>query len=132
MSSYDELAIEFAPPLLGKVPASVAEKDWDDVFRYQVGMEYALNGNWALRAGYVFDETPDPDRTMDYIVPANDRNLFSVGAGYKQGDFFCDLSYTYLMILDRDVAPRPADGVVPGSFEDGDAHMIGISAGYKL
>lgn len=131
-SSYDELAIEFAPPLLGKVPASVAEKDWDDVFRYQVGMEYALNGNWALRAGYVFDETPDPDRTMDYIVPANDRNLFSVGAGYKQGDFFCDLSYTYLMILDRDVAPRPADGVVPGSFEDGDAHMIGISAGYKL
>lgn len=131
-SSYEELAINFNPPLLGKVPASVAEKDWDDVFRYQVGMEYALNETWALRAGYVFDETPDPDRTMDYIVPANDRNLFSVGAGYQKGDFFCDLSYTYLMIVDRDVAPRPAEGVLPGEYQDGDTHLIGISAGYKL
>ena len=110
----------------------MTEKDWDDVFRYQVGMEYALNETWALRAGYVFDETPDPDRTMDYIVPANDRNLFSVAAGYQKGDFFCDLSYTYLMIVDRDVAPRPAEGVLPGEYQDGDTHLIGISAGYKL
>lgn len=131
-SSYDELAIDFDPPLLGAVPRSVAEKDWNDVFRYQIGAEYALNETWALRAGYIFDETPDPDRTMDYIVPANDRNLFSLGVGYQKGDFFCDLAYTYLMIQDRTVAPRPAEGVVPGEFKDGDTHLIGVSVGYKL
>ena len=131
-SSYEELAINFDPPLLGKVPRSVTEKDWNDVFRYQLGAEYALDETWALRAGYVYDKTPDPDRTMDYIVPANDRNLFSLGVGYKKGDFFCDLSYTYLLIQDRDVAPRPADGVLPGEIKDGDTHLFGISVGYKI
>lgn len=113
------------------------ERDWDDVFRYQLGVEYALTEAWALRAGYIYDETPDPDAHVDYIVPGNDRNLISLGVGYQKGDFFCDLSYTYLMIEDRDIsisAERAAekDGVLPGKFEDGDAHLIGLSVGYKL
>ena len=131
-SSYDELAIDFNPPLLGRVPTSVAQKNWDDVFRYQIGAEYALNEAWALRAGYIRDMTPDPDEHADYIVPANDRNLFSAGLGFKQGDFTCDLAYTYLLIDDRDITARPADGVLSGEFTDGDAHMIGVSLGYKL
>ena len=131
-SSYDELAIEFDPALLAQRPESVTEKDWDDVFRYQFGVEYALTEAWALRAGYIYDETPDPDAHVDYIVPGNDRNLVSLGVGYKQGDFSCDLSYTYLMIMDRDIAARPEEGVLPGEFNDGDAHLIGISVGYKL
>jgi long-chain fatty acid transport protein len=135
-SSYDQLAIDFNPALLGKVPRSVTEKDWEDVFRFQVGAEYALSEAWALRAGYIFDETPDSGSHVDYIVPANDRNLFSLGMGYKKGDFFCDLAYTYLYIYDRDfvVSQERAqtEGVLPGSFGDGDAHMITVSAGYKL
>ena len=131
-SSYDELAIEFDPALLGQHAESVTQKDWDDVFRYQLGAEYALTDVWALRAGYIYDETPDPDAHADYIVPANDRHLFSLGVGYSSGDFSCDLGYTYLLIKDRDVAARPADGVLPGEFKDGDAHLIGLSVGYKL
>jgi long-chain fatty acid transport protein len=131
-SSYEELTIDFDPALLGQIPTSTTEKNWDDVFRYQIGVEYALNETWALRAGYIYDETPDPDAHVDYIVPGNDRNLLSIGAGYQKGDFFCDLSYTYLMIEDRDIAARPAEGVLPGEFDGGDAHLIGVSVGYKL
>ena len=131
-SSYDQLSIDFDPALLGKVPTSTTEKNWDDVFRYQIGAEYALTDVWALRAGYIYDETPDPDAHVDYIVPGNDRNLVSLGVGYKKGDFSCDLSYTYLMIMDRDISARPEEGVMPGEFSDGDAHLIGISVGYKL
>lgn len=131
-SSYDELAINFDPALLGRVPASVTEKDWDDVLRYQLGAEYALSDVWALRAGYIYDNAPDPDAHVDYIVPSNDRNLFSLGVGYAKGDLFCDLAYTYLYILDRDIDARLEEGVLPGSFEEGDAHMIGVSVGYKL
>ena len=136
-SSYDELAIDFDPALLGQIPSSTTEKNWDDVFRYQLGAEYALNESWALRAGYIYDETPDPDSTVDYIVPGDDRNLFSLGLGYKKGNFSCDLSYTYLMIQDRNIsvsAERAAlhEGVLPGEFSDGDAHLIGVSLGYKL
>ena len=136
-SSYDELAIDFDPALLGQFPESTTEKDWNDVFRYQIGAEYALTETWALRAGYIYDETPDPDAHVDYIVPSNDRSLFSLGLGYKKGDFSCDLAYTYLLIEDRDitVSEERADlneGVQSGEFKDGDAHMIGLSLGYKL
>ena len=131
-SSYEDLTIKFDPALLGAVSEKATQKDWDDVFRYQFGAEYALNETWALRAGYVYDETPIPDAHVDYIVPANDRHLFSVGVGYKQANFFCDLGYTYLLIKDRDVTGRAADGVLSGEFTKGDAHMIGIGVGYKL
>lgn len=131
-SSYDELSINFDPALLGKVPVNTTEKDWNDVLRYQLGAEYALTDIWALRAGYIYDNAPDPDAHVDYIVPSNDRNLFSLGLGYKKGDLFCDLAYTYLYILDRDIDARLAEGVLPGSFDEGNAHMIGVSVGYKL
>ena len=131
-SSYEDLTIKFDPALLGAVSEKATQKDWDDVFRYQFGAEYALNETWALRAGYIFDETPIPNAHVDYIVPANDRHLFSVGVGYKQANFFCDLGYTYLLIKDRDVTGRAADGVLSGEFTKGDAHMIGIGVGYKL
>lgn len=131
-SSYDELAIDFNPSLLGEVPRSVTEKDWNDVFRYQLGVEYAFNQTWTLRTGYIYDCTPDPDGHVDYIVPANNRNMFATGVGYQKGNFFSDLSYTYLLIEDRHVAARPEEGIVPSSFEGGDAHMIAASFGYKL
>lgn len=136
-SSYDELAINFNPPLPPgpdgqPVSRTAKEKDWDDVFRYQLGMEYALDESWALRAGYVYDTTPVPDANVDYIVPANDRHLFSLGVGYQKADLFCDLSYTYLMIQDRDVTGRAADGVYSGEFKDGYTHILGVSVGYKL
>jgi len=131
-SSYDELAINFNPALLGTEASSVSEKDWDDVFRYQLGVEYALNEEWDLRAGYVYDTSPLQDDTVDYLVPANDRSIFSVGAGYEKNNIFYDVSYQYLLIQDRDVAGRPADGVLPGEFTDGDAHMIGLSVGYRM
>lgn len=131
-SSYDELTIDFDPALLGAVPSTTSEKDWDDVLRYQLGAEYALNPSWKLRAGYVFDETPDPDENVDYIVPGNDRHLLSAGVGYQQGDFFCDLAYVYLIIVDRDIDARVAEGVWSGEFSEGDAHMVAASVGYKL
>jgi len=140
-SSYDELAIAFNPPLMASdgtlIPVSVTEKDWDDVLRYQLGVEYMLDESWALRAGYVYDETPVPDEHVDYIVPANDRHLIGLGVGYQKDDFFCDLSYTYLMIDDRDVTVSPErmalqEGVLPGEFKDGYTHILGITVGYKL
>ncbi|NLB65976.1 MAG: transporter [Lentisphaerae bacterium] len=131
-SSYKALTIDFDPPLLGAVPQKSTEKRWKDVFRYQVGAEYAINESWAVRGGYLYDETPIRGSHVDYIVPANNRHLFSAGVGYKKDNFFCDAGYTYLMIVDRTVEGRQQDGVLSGKFKDGDAHMIGVSVGYKL
>jgi len=136
-SAYDELGINFSPALppgADGIPVneSVTEKNWHDAFRWQLGAEYALNEEWDLRAGYTHDRTPIPDDRVDYLVPSNNRNLFSLGVGYEKDNFFADVSYTYLLIEDRDVEARADDGVLPGEFSDGDAHMIGLSVGYRM
>lgn len=130
-SSYDELAIEFENPmLLG--PEAVIEKDWEDVWRYQAGVEYALNDQWVLRAGYVYDQEPIPNDTVDYLVPADDRQLYSVGCGYKWSDWTLDLSYTYLDIHDRHIHARPEDGIWDSEATCGDSHLVGVSLSTKL
>mgnify|MGYP001766715388 CR=1 FL=1 len=130
-SSYDQLKIKFDDPtVLG--PESTSEKDWDDVWRYQCGVEYKLSDRLDLRVGYTYDEEPIPGDTVDYLVPANDRQLYSIGCGYHVKDWTLDLSYTYLTIRDRDVDARMDDGVLPSKFRDGETHLLGVSLSAKL
>lgn len=125
--SYDELALDLDDPtLLGTSRVSVP-KDWDDVWRYAVGVEYELTKKWDLRLGYVYDPEPGPDRTADYMIPASDRQLFSVGAGCQWDRWTLDISYTYLDVDSRTIAARPAEGVLDSEFDEGDAHILGVS-----
>jgi len=135
-SSYDKLRIEFADPVSSLSGSDVSEskKNWKDVWRYQVGVEYAATDRLDLRASYVYDMTPDPDDHADYMVPANDRHLFGVGAGFHiTENLNLDLAYTYLHILERDIDARPAEGIPADSkFKDGCAHMYAVSLGYRF
>ncbi len=129
--SYDTLNVKFDnPAILG--PEVTSAKDWNNAFRYQAGVEYEATRALVLRAGYVYDEEPIPLQTADYLVPGNDRHLFSAGFGYRWQSWVLDLSYTYLMILDRHIPARPAEGVFESDFSGGNAHMLGISLSTKL
>ena len=113
-------------------PASHSEKDWKSTFRYQAGVEYEATRALVLRAGYVYDEDPIPIQTVDYLVPSNDRHLISAGFGYRWQSWVVDFSYTYLLIVDRHVPGRPAEGVFESDFSGGNAHMLGLSLSTKL
>ncbi len=126
-STYDRLTIDFDDGT-----SVTSEKDWNDTWRYQLGIEYALNENLDLRLGYVIDPSPIPDETVDYIAPTNDRQLYSIGLGYRKGDWNYDFSYTYLKIDEREIQGRPAEGVFTGRSENGDAHLIGLSMTRKF
>ncbi|MCX6995889.1 MAG: OmpP1/FadL family transporter [Kiritimatiellaeota bacterium] len=130
-STYDQLDVKFAnPQVLG--PQAVIPKNWANVWRYQAGVEYAATKALMLRAGYVYDEEPIPQATADYLVPANDRQLFSVGAGYRWSRWMLDVSYTYVLIKDRHITARPNDGVLESDFSNGNAHMVGLSLSTKI
>ncbi|EMG39103.1 long-chain fatty acid transport protein [Desulfocurvibacter africanus PCS] len=133
-SSFDELKIEFADDLATPgTDTTISEKDWNDVWRYQFSVEYALLHWLDLRASYVYDNTPIPDAHVDYMVPANDRQLYGAGLGFHITEALdLDLSYTYLDIKERDVDARQADGVQDSKFVDGCAHLYGISVAYRF
>ncbi len=131
-TSYDRLGVTFDnPAVLG--PETSSPKDWKNAFRYQAGVEYEATRSLVVRAGYIYDEEPIPAATADYIVPANDRHLLSTGIGYRWNSWVLDLSYTYLIIIDRSIPGHvPPDGVMPSDISGGNAHMIGLSVSTKL
>jgi len=129
-SSYDELDIRFN----GLSPTGPAKKDWQNTWRLNLGLEYALCPTLDLRLGYVYDESPMKTETADYMVPANDRQLLCAGFGWHEGAWAVDFGYTYLMIMERKGAEiTNTDGSVEtADFVDGNAHLMSMSVSYKF
>jgi len=131
-SSYKSLIIEYdTPQVFGTELKS--DKNWNDTWRFQFGAEYALTDNVDLRAGYVYDQSPVNGDHEDYAVPCTDRQIVTLGAGWKISDTWAvDASYGYLWMKDRDYEARPGEGIVELTREDAHAHMAGLSVTYKF
>lgn len=121
-STYDRLTINFDDGTSASSP-----KNWSDTWRYQLGIEYSLKENLDLRLGYVIDPSPIPDETVDYIAPTNDRKLYSIGLGYRKGNWTYDFSYTYLDISARNIQARLGEGIYQSRQDNGEAHLLGLS-----
>ena len=93
-SAYDQILIEYSDR--ESTPTIHNKKDYKDTYRLNLGAEYNLNPNWAVRAGYVFDKSPINKHEMDTLVPVDDRHIASVGAGYHNDTWSVDLSYSHI------------------------------------
>ena len=134
-SSFEELKIDFDENLMAGVPgaqprySSSKEKDWRDVWRIGVGVEYAATDWLDLRAGYAYDQSPMREYAMDALIPAHDRHLFNAGFGLHMDDWSVDFAYTYLKAVS--MHGHTVDGVSI-SYDNADAHMFALTAGYEF
>ncbi len=102
-SSYDELVVKFDDPVAGN-SETVSEKKYQDAYSLRLGLEYRMNDALALRLGYVRDNTAIPDERVEPSLPEGDRNLFSVGFGYKLNKrLTVDGFYMFLSQADRTI-----------------------------
>lgn len=131
-STYNELTIRYRTPIIGAVSQSSSQKDWKDVYRYQIGAEYALYDWLDLRAGFVYDQSPINGDRADYMVPANDRKLYSGGLGFHWEQWTLDLSYTYLESAEREYSTRQSEGIFKSEAVDLETHIIGMTVGYRF
>jgi long-chain fatty acid transport protein len=126
-SAYKELVINYDDG-----SKATSTKNWHNTWRFQVGAEYNLTPNFDLRCGYVYDQSPINDEYEDYAVPGNDRQIVTLGAGYHRGNWTVDGSYGYLWMKDRHYEARPDDHILDSDMENGQAHMVGLSVGYRF
>ena len=56
--------------------------EWDDVWRFSVGLEYDVTDDFSLRCGYVYDMDPSSEDRGTTMLPGGDRNILGLGAGY--------------------------------------------------
>lgn len=100
---------------------------YKNTWRFQVGAEYRATENLALRAGYVYDQTPTRHDYASFMLPANDRNMFTLGAGYSWDNWTVDVAGMYLVTKERkglDIDGYRTD------YENGDTWGLGLSVGY--
>ena len=110
------------------------ELHYKNTWRFQLGGEYWATDWMALRAGYVYDQTPTRAGYASFMLPANDRRLFSGGLGFKWDKWTADLSFMYITTKERKsvtVTDATAGGVT-ADFKNGQTWASGLSIGYKF
>jgi len=131
-NTFNHMTINFDKGIAG-MNGVTKQKDWHDVWRYQIGVEYALTHMIDLRLGYTYDNEPIPARGVDFLVSSYDRQLFSCGFGLHLGEHWtADFSYSYLLPKNRNYDERIADGVPKSRVYDGNCYLIGVGIGYKF
>jgi len=128
-STYDALNVDFSDDILPGVNQSHSEKDWSDVWRASVGADYALTERWSLQTSYVYDMCPVSKDHADFMLPAGDRHIVGLGCGYAWYSWSFNLSYNYLCMVNNEKTVTINGQPTRVHFENGRAHMVGLSVG---
>lgn len=94
-SQFNELRIKFDDG-----SESVQPEDWQNTWRYSLGLDYYYTPAWTLRAGIAYDQTPVPSaERRTPRIPDNSRRWIALGASYRPSpNFSFDFGYAHLFI----------------------------------
>ncbi|MCW9014174.1 MAG: outer membrane protein transport protein [Gammaproteobacteria bacterium] len=132
-SNFDQLEIRFDNGPYQS--ASVIPENWDDAYRFALGMSYKQDSTFTYRAGVAVDQTPIPsavDRTPR--IPGDDRTWLSLGLGYNvSADMSIDVGYSHLFVGDTEINNTDASfgHTVTGSYE-ADVDILSVQGNFKF
>jgi long-chain fatty acid transport protein len=75
--------------------------DFRNSYIVHAGVEKPIKKDLVVRAGYVFDHSPVPDKSTGPLFPDNTRNSFTVGATKIHGNAEFSAFYQAMFFLDR-------------------------------
>lgn len=134
--TYNALNVYFDNPKMLMDPIngrSLNPKNWEACWRYGIGIEHKLSKQWSILAGYVFDESPIPDSTMDFTVPTGDRHRGSLGFKYRfKENHEIVFAYTGIWADSRNTQSRVGSQYDYQSSEIFDGFTQVISLGYTV
>lgn len=120
--TYDALNIT-TPLGLSKNP-----KNWEDGWRYAIGVEHKLSDKYTLMAGFAYDESSIPYNGGDFIVPTGNRRTYSIGARYNDKDQTVALALGWMDVGDLSFAFREGENITGRAHtHDSYTKIIGIS-----
>lgn len=128
---FDRIEFDFTD---FSVPNTSEDFNYKSTWRFQLGAEYCLTEAFALRAGYVYDQTPIRHEYSSPMLPANDRQIFTLGAGYKWDAWTVDVSGMYIVAKER-TGMTMYDGshnAYDVDFKNGRTWGLGTSIGYHF
>jgi long-chain fatty acid transport protein len=152
-SAYDQLLLDIPVGPSVTLPAalggsklgpyqgpSTLVKNWDDAYLIRVGGEYRMN-KLALRAGFIYDKTPQPDAVVEPMLPDANRMEATVGFGYDiSNNVNISATYQFISFSDRNatvsyktalpVVVSPAT-TISGAYSNS-ANLFGVNVGLSF
>jgi len=136
-SAYKTLDFEYDEPILNPLLNQAfndpKDRNWEDTNTYRIGVTYQYSDKLTLMAGYSYDETPVPSKTLGYELPDSDAQIFSAGFKYKQSE---SLSWGAAILYDKKDSRKLDAGVnesgIIGEFSDGGAVLITAGMSYRF
>lgn len=124
-SSLEDVIIHYPDPSssLFQVPNTMLTLDWEDAWRYSLGLGVPAGQKVMLRFGLAYDETPVPSAALQSPrVPDGNRTWYSFGLGWQIGKrSSIDFGMAYLDVdtpkIDNTINPVPwnsANTTTPG------------------
>jgi len=128
-SVFDELILDFE-----ELPSVVIPEEYENSIQFRLGLHYDFALDWQLRAGYIYDQTPQPIQSVSPLLPDNDRHDFSIGLGYTLNKWQFDAGYMLVDFGERSTVEN-GEGKNHDGF-DGTyasiAHLLFISVGFHF
>ena len=136
-SEYERIDFNYSDPVMHPVLNAVftpaVPKDWDDSNAYRIGLDYVVNPELTLMAGFGYDETPIPDETIGFELPGSNAWLYSLGARYRVNEAMeLGVAYLYDHKENRTVSNGSPTTGLNGEFTDSAAHLLSFGLSYEF
>lgn len=128
-STYDALNISLSNPSVpGALPSNVdSAKNWENGWRYAIGLEHNLSDKYAVMAGFAFDESSIPYDGGDFIVPTGLRRTYSIGARYNDKKQTVAVALGWMDVGNLDFAGHATDAYKSAHAYDSFTKIASIS-----
>ena len=84
------------------VPATTIPFNYENAWAYRAGIDWKASEKLAILAGFVYDQTPQPDESVSPLLPDANRTGYSIGLSAKIGQHtYLDVSNLFLFFHDR-------------------------------
>ncbi len=132
-SSYEKLDFHFDDKTVDAIFGQPIDKDWKDTNTVRIGVTHRLNEKWTVMAGYAWDETPIPEKSLAFELPDADANIFSAGAIMQVNkDTEAGFAILYDHKSERDIHAPANENGIDGTFKKGGAVLANFSIGYRF
>lgn len=125
-STYDALNIYFDKPVFGK-PNALSDKNWENGWRYAIGLEHNLSDKYTVMAGFAFDEASIPYNGGDFMVPTGLRRTYSIGARYNDKKQTVAVALGWMDVGNLDFAGHATDAYKSAHAYDSFTKIASIS-----
>jgi long-chain fatty acid transport protein len=136
-SSWSELAVNYKNPVGPTLDTGkVVQEDWHDAWGYRFGAQFAVTQYLDVRAGFAYDESPIPTRSVSPRIPGGDRWIYALGLGGHFKGFTADIAYQYVNAESVKMGSVGGDdglgAPLQGKFKNVDANIIAFNLSYQF